>query len=284
VGKSTFLQILSGKLAPTTGSIVTGANAHIGYYAQTGLNISADQEKSTLLRFVLEAVQKSDPSQGNAGSGRSAWKDDVGLKVLTSEAGHGGSGSGSGSGGSRLDAAGVSVTVALAGTGASGGTAASSVAYSEREAMSLLKRFQFPAGRWHDRVDRLSGGERRRLQLLQVLAARPNILLLDEPSNDLGIVSFLFFCFLLFCFVFPDGILILPHTIRIELYRTILFAYLFSRVFSTIGTTHRGANRPTDEPTNGCTDGRTRRPEHAIRAGRLPGGGVRGLSGGGLAR
>jgi ATPase subunit of ABC transporter with duplicated ATPase domains len=248
VGKSTFLQILSGKLAPTTGSIVTGANAHIGYYAQTGLNISADQEKSTLLRFVLEAVQKSDPSQGNAGSGRSAWKDDVGLKVLTSEAGHGGSGSGSGSGGSRLDAAGVSVTVALAGTGASGGTAASSVAYSEREAMSLLKRFQFPAGRWHDRVDRLSGGERRRLQLLQVLAARPNILLLDEPSNDLGIVffSFLFFSFVLFCFsrwyfnspTYHPYRTVSHHTIRLSLLSCILYyRYNTPRRQSTYGRT-----------------------------------------------
>jgi ATP-binding cassette subfamily F protein uup len=36
-------------------------------------------------------------------------------------------------------------------------------------------------------VGRLSGGEKRRLQLLQVLASKPNVLLLDEPSNDLDI-------------------------------------------------------------------------------------------------
>lgn len=44
-------------------------------------------------------------------------------------------------------------------------------------------------GRWNDRVGRLSGGEKRRLQLLQVLAKRPNFLVLDEPTNDLDILS-----------------------------------------------------------------------------------------------
>lgn len=43
--------------------------------------------------------------------------------------------------------------------------------------------------RWNDRVGRLSGGEKRRLQLLQVLAKRPNFLVLDEPTNDLDILS-----------------------------------------------------------------------------------------------
>ena len=36
-----------------------------------------------------------------------------------------------------------------------------STAVSEREAMALLTRFQFPSKRWYDRVDRLSGGEPR---------------------------------------------------------------------------------------------------------------------------
>lgn len=51
----------------------------------------------------------------------------------------------------------------------------------------MLTRFQFPSKRWYDRVGQLSGGERRRLQLLQILARRPNVLLLDEPTNDLDI-------------------------------------------------------------------------------------------------
>ena len=66
-------------------------------------------------------------------------------------------------------------------------TVSDTSAFSEREAMSLLNRFNFNSKRWYDRVGQLSGGERRRLQLLQVLAAKPNVLLLDEPSNDLDL-------------------------------------------------------------------------------------------------
>ncbi|GMI27191.1 hypothetical protein TeGR_g2622 [Tetraparma gracilis] len=55
------------------------------------------------------------------------------------------------------------------------------------EAMRLLKKFNFPKERWFDRVVQLSGGQKRRLQLLEVLAKNPNVLLLDEPSNDLDL-------------------------------------------------------------------------------------------------
>lgn len=57
------------------------------------------------------------------------------------------------------------------------------------QARRLLNLFQFPAARWNDRVGRLSGGEKRRLQLLKVLATSPNFLVLDEPTNDLDILS-----------------------------------------------------------------------------------------------
>lgn len=57
------------------------------------------------------------------------------------------------------------------------------------QARRLLSLFQFPAARWNDRVGRLSGGEKRRLQLLKVLATSPNFLVLDEPTNDLDILS-----------------------------------------------------------------------------------------------
>ncbi|HJX44181.1 MAG TPA: ABC-F family ATP-binding cassette domain-containing protein, partial [Geodermatophilus sp.] len=57
----------------------------------------------------------------------------------------------------------------------------------EISASSLAERFGFAASRQWTPVGDLSGGERRRLQLLRLLMAEPNVLLLDEPTNDLDI-------------------------------------------------------------------------------------------------
>ena len=54
-------------------------------------------------------------------------------------------------------------------------------------AAQMLERFLFSGRLQHTVVGRLSGGERRRLYLLQVLMSNPNVLFLDEPSNDLDI-------------------------------------------------------------------------------------------------
>jgi ATP-binding cassette subfamily F protein uup len=54
-------------------------------------------------------------------------------------------------------------------------------------ASQLLERFGFAGDRQWTPVGDLSGGERRRLQLLRLLMAEPNVLLLDEPTNDLDI-------------------------------------------------------------------------------------------------
>ncbi len=54
-------------------------------------------------------------------------------------------------------------------------------------ARSLLEGFGFTGDRLSTRVGDLSGGERRRLQLLRLLVAGPNVLLLDEPTNDLDV-------------------------------------------------------------------------------------------------
>lgn len=54
-------------------------------------------------------------------------------------------------------------------------------------ASSLLERFLFDANLQYTMVKSLSGGQRRRLQLIRVLAANPNVLILDEPTNDLDI-------------------------------------------------------------------------------------------------
>jgi ATP-binding cassette subfamily F protein uup len=57
----------------------------------------------------------------------------------------------------------------------------------ELTASSLAERFGFRGEKLYTRTDELSGGERRRLQLMRLLMAEPNVLLLDEPTNDLDI-------------------------------------------------------------------------------------------------
>jgi ATP-binding cassette subfamily F protein uup len=57
----------------------------------------------------------------------------------------------------------------------------------ELTAASLLERFGFRGERARTLVRDLSGGERRRLQLMRLLMSEPNVLLLDEPTNDLDI-------------------------------------------------------------------------------------------------
>lgn len=57
----------------------------------------------------------------------------------------------------------------------------------EYTASQLAERFGFPKGRQWTRVQDLSGGERRRLQLARLLMGEPNVLVLDEPTNDLDI-------------------------------------------------------------------------------------------------
>lgn len=53
----------------------------------------------------------------------------------------------------------------------------------------LLNRFLFPHDMLNNRISKLSGGEKRRLYLLTVLMRQPNLLVLDEPTNDLDIVT-----------------------------------------------------------------------------------------------
>ena len=53
----------------------------------------------------------------------------------------------------------------------------------------LLNRFLFPHEMLSNKVERLSGGEKRRLYLLTILMQQPNLLILDEPTNDLDIVT-----------------------------------------------------------------------------------------------
>jgi ABC transport system ATP-binding/permease protein len=54
-------------------------------------------------------------------------------------------------------------------------------------ASQMLEKFLFPPAMQYDVISRLSGGEQRRLYLLRVLMGAPNLLMLDEPTNDLDI-------------------------------------------------------------------------------------------------
>jgi ATP-binding cassette subfamily F protein uup len=52
-----------------------------------------------------------------------------------------------------------------------------------------LNQFLFPPAKQHQFISKLSGGERRRLQLLRTLISNPNFLVFDEPTNDLDIMT-----------------------------------------------------------------------------------------------
>ena len=106
VGKSTFLDLLTGALQPCSGSIERGESLVTGYYRQEGMVLEDDAT-------VLDTVPDT----------------------------------------------------------------------------RLLGRFLFPHDMLSTKVSRLSGGEKRRLYLLSILMKNPNLLILDEPTNDLDIVT-----------------------------------------------------------------------------------------------
>ncbi len=112
-GKSTLLDLVAGRLSPTTGRVDRGATVQIGYYDQLGRNLDLTQR-------VREAVagDKGEPSLADVG---------------------------------------------------------------------LMRRFWFDGDAQFAPIGTLSGGERRRLQLLLTLVPQPNVLLLDEPTNDLDL-------------------------------------------------------------------------------------------------
>ena len=56
-------------------------------------------------------------------------------------------------------------------------------------ASAMLEKFLFPPEEQYSEIEKLSGGEKRRLNLLRVLMEAPNVLILDEPTNDLDITT-----------------------------------------------------------------------------------------------
>ncbi len=121
VGKTTFLELLTGSLVPDSGFIDVGASVRFGYYRQQGMSFDGQMKVIDAVRSVAEVVTLE------------------GGRVVT--------------------------------------------------ASQMLTRFLFPPSTQQSYIYKLSGGERRRLYLLTILMQHPNFLILDEPTNDLDIVT-----------------------------------------------------------------------------------------------
>lgn len=121
IGKSTFLNMITGNENPDKGTIVTGQTVVYGYYTQKGIKF--DERKTVLetIKDIAEVIHYG--------------KDKT---------------------------------------------------YS---ADQLLAHFMFPYSMHRQPVSLLSGGEKRRLYLLTVLVSNPNFLILDEPTNDLDLLT-----------------------------------------------------------------------------------------------
>ena len=121
VGKSTFLNIITEKLKPTSGRVVVGQTIQFGYYTQAGMKAPNDRRVIDLVKDIAEEIELD--------NGKSM------------------------------------------------------------SAHQFLTYFGFDNTTQYNYFGNLSGGEKRRLYLLQVLMANPNFLILDEPTNDLDIYT-----------------------------------------------------------------------------------------------
>src|SRR5690606_36135434 len=97
----------------------------------------------------------------------------------------------------------------------------------ELSASQMLENFLFPPGAQWTEIKKLSGGEKRRLYLLHILMGAPNVLMLDEPTNDLDIQTLA----ILESYLddFPGAVIVVSHD-RYFLDRVV------NRIFSFEGT------------------------------------------------
>ncbi len=121
VGKSTFLNILTGKESVDSGKVNVGETIVYGHFSQGGIKLKEDKRVIESLKEIADVV------------------------VLAN--------------GSKISAS------------------------------QMLEHFMFPPEMQYTYVSKLSGGEKRRLYLLTVLMKNPNFLILDEPTNDMDLLT-----------------------------------------------------------------------------------------------
>ena len=147
-GKTTLMKIIDGRLAPDSGKVTVGQTIKIGYYTQE-----------------IEQEDKAG-NAGNAGNARNAGNAynaynarNAHIAYMNPE---------------------EKVIDYIKNTAEYVRTTEGLVSAS-----AMLERFLFPASQQYSPIGKLSGGEKRRLNLLRVLMEAPNVLILDEPTNDL---------------------------------------------------------------------------------------------------
>ena len=119
VGKSTFLDILTGRLKPDRGEVTPGVTTRFGYFTQESVNLNPENRLIEEVKQIAEFITLADGSQISASK--------------------------------------------------------------------FLDNFLFPPEKQYNYISKLSGGEKKRLQLLKLLVTNPNFLILDEPTNDFDI-------------------------------------------------------------------------------------------------
>ncbi|MFK5890245.1 MAG: ABC-F family ATP-binding cassette domain-containing protein [Flavobacteriaceae bacterium] len=120
-GKTTFLNLITQKLAPDSGKVVLGETLKFGHYTQDGIKIKEGQKIIEVIKEFGEFIPLA-----------------KGRKITAGQ---------------------------------------------------LLERFLFDRKKQYDFVEKLSGGELKRLYLCTVLIQNPNFIILDEPTNDLDIIT-----------------------------------------------------------------------------------------------
>ena len=119
IGKSTFLDMLTGKIKPDTGEIIPGVTTKYGYFTQETITLNPANRVVEEVKGIAEYMILADGSQISASK--------------------------------------------------------------------LLETFLFTPDKQYNYIEKLSGGEKKRLQLLKLLITNPNFLILDEPTNDFDI-------------------------------------------------------------------------------------------------
>lgn len=190
VGKSSLLKTIAGLAEADKGAVHVGETVVFGYFDQEGIDLTARLSEGSaaargvdsvdqlrLVDYVSELRSRYGdmPTSETATKARSSTSDDQSLKddeayaKVTEE----------------LERLSYSGAMLARSPGAGGNTSGSTL--SRMSSIGLLDHFGFARDRQHGLIKHLSGGEKRRLQLLGLLLKCPNFLILDEVSNDLDL-------------------------------------------------------------------------------------------------